>query len=1192
MPPAPARMSLTMERAWVLLAFVLVSLAYSASQTVDPGEGRGYGGQAYHAMAKAMPREFPPQGIAPHVYRWGTPLVAAGLAKSQDWVIAAGFDRLNLAFNALSVLLLTVLLQRHVPSLRARALVIMAFMVEPHSPVRLAFVHPMAVEPAAMAGLLAGLLGIDWFHSRPHPRRAVLLALLVSAGMVFHEAILIVGICVLFMPSSQPAAGGWRNRLVTLDRTGAWLPLVLGMATLAVVHAWVTVTPSDYSALAEALRWLTEKSPLSYGLAWFLVFGPLLVVPLFYWRTSAGFLHERPAMLAYLALCALVGWIGDGQTERLLTLASPVVYILIARALPVASMSVSLLGGLAVMQAMSSRVMFPIGGPIAPPQVRTEIWERFGSPTVAWALSYQNMWSQFCAPAMVPVYLFWYGITGGCALALLWYQARGKTSSFRPAAEAVARLSSWRRKRLPLAPGARSMLVVFFATAVAIAPVVWLALSGFYRQHYATPGAGYIVYNLARIWLVVVLLMAFWSTGTRIVGSSTTAGTAPGHWRDRFVEAAFVGAAAWSVAVVLLAALHLYFVWAVIPAVTVAVALAIADLTAARPLAPPEPDQAARDRWGLLGILLRMIVISTAAVVLVTIAMWGHFGGDNDVPGNYLPYYEMVLQRHSIAPNDYWVHYFASKGNGLAFLANVLSDVNGAALATYLILLLGAGMICRLAARHASVAPAIGLVGACLYLQYYAGQGAYAKSHIIRNTFILSLVLFAVRALYLQDRALRMALWPRLVVVTAIIILSPLAVVLVVPILVAEAGFAAALGIGDTAKRSLVAPLWALAATAVVCTYNLLQVGVPELHAMPSVMGQLVSVDRFSQWIDPGLAYIDSRLWFLRVALPGVSQADRLVALETTRSVWQTASALWTPATATLVGGALLTGAVSLALSRWRNLVGTAAAAAYLLLVIALLAALQLFAGGPGTSMGRFTDFGNPLGIALGVLILAAAWNADMPRRWRGVLALSIGATACAAMLLGSTSVLALAWRPSAAFLVGHSSYAAMNEGAWDTLTANRIARSLPDHARVEMVNFLPGFTAVPDTPFQRPDGCVYLEDYTKVLFGTPERVSAIYASAGVDYFLFDLSDGAPLVWSGFSPLFTPESIRSRMRLVAHEVTATRELYVLTWRDDGAAARVPEAFLQRWGGKLEREKATGYSYGAYTEGLRRVGSFQ
>ena len=111
-------------------------------------------------------------------------------------------------------------------------------------------------------------------------------------------------------------------------------------------------------------------------------------------------------------------------------------------------------------------------------------------------------------------------------------------------------------------------------------------------------------------------------------------------------------------------------------------------------------------------------------------------------------------------------------------------------------------------------------------------------------------------------------------------------------------------------------------------------------------------------------------------------------------------------------------------------------------------------------------------------------------------------------------------------------------------------------------------------------------------MFGTPERVSAIYASAGVDYFLFDLSDGAPLVWSGFSPLFTPESISSRMRLVAHEVTATRELYLLTWRDDGAADRVPEAFLQRWGDKLEREKATGYSYGAYTEGLRRVGSFQ
>ena len=96
-------------------------------------------------------------------------------------------------------------------------------------------------------------------------------------------------------------------------------------------------------------------------------------------------------------------------------------------------------------------------------------------------------------------------------------------------------------------------------------------------------------------------------------------------------------------------------------------------------------------------------------------------------------------------PNDYWVHFFVSKGNGLAFLFNILSDVQGAALASFLILLLGAGLIWRLAARSSSAALTIGLVGVCLYLQFYAEQGAYAKGHIIRNTLVLYLILSFTR---------------------------------------------------------------------------------------------------------------------------------------------------------------------------------------------------------------------------------------------------------------------------------------------------------------------------------------------------------------------------------------------------------------------------------------------------------------
>ena len=328
--------------------------------------------------------------------------------------------------------------------------------------------------------------------------------------------------------------------------------------------------------------------------------------------------------------------------------------------------------------------------------------------------------------------------------------------------------------------------------------------------------------------------------------------------------------------------------------------------------------------------------------------------------------------------------------------------------------------------------------------------------------------------------------------------------------------------------------------------------------------------------------------------MPGGMPSDIVATIAIAQSVWQVLSGLWTPATATMAGGALLSGGLGLAMSRsrWRDLAGTAVAAAYVIFVLLLVAGLQLLSGGAGSSMTRFTDFANPLGIALGVLILGAAWKADLSGRRRGVLAVSIAMTTCVAMLIGSSSVFALGWRPSAAFLVGKSSYADMNEEAWETLTAYRIARSLPAGAKVDTLTFHPGFTAVPDNPFQRPDGAVYLKDYTKILFGPPELASAIYANAGVNYFLVDLSTDSAVLWNGFAPLFAPDAIRERMRLVAHVSTKRRELYLLTWRQEGGGDGVPEAFLELWSDKLERDKASAYFYGSYVEGRRRLGSRQ
>jgi hypothetical protein len=1101
------------EWCWILAAFAVLNLSYAGSQRAHPREGLGGEGRMYHDIARSLPRELPPPGIAPFVQRIGTPMLVAGVAKSLDWVISAGFDRLGILFNLVSVVLLALLLQRHVGSLFARFVVLGAFMLAPHSPIRLAYFHPLSIDPETLAWLLAGLVAIEWYEDEPSPRRAGVVAALTAIGVVFHEAVLVIGLAAL-----------------VVRRAAGWLPVISGAVALWAIHAWSAATSSEFSLAADAVR---GKSPWQYAIAWFLVFGPLLAMPLVSWRRTMDFLRSRPAMFVYLAIFAVFAWFRDGETERMLVYASPVVWILVARAIEWArpSPAAAATGAVLMLQALSFRIFSPIGGPIDPPSAGTEIWERLGWAGMSWTLSDANMWTQFCALAMLGFHAVWHGLASIAVIALL----RSDSPSISPP-----------RIRTPRIPTA---VLLVLGTIAAMAPVAWLALSRFYWTHYDQPGGGYLVYNLARVWMIVVLLAAFWSTGTRIAG------------RTPFLDAAFCGAAVWSVGVVVLATLHLYYLWLILPFLAVSVWWSLGDYAALRrdtvshvlSHGPPVGGD-----WGLAATLLKFAVAGAAMTLLLTIALWGNFGGDNDVPGNYLPYYESVLDSHSNGPNKYWVHFFASKGNGLGLLGNILSDVHGAGLVSLLILGLGAGLIWR-----ASPSSLLALAAVAIYLQFYAGQGAYAKSHIIRNTFVLYLVATSAVAMLSNrgdDRAARLT---RLCVIAAVIVLSPLAAVVLMPILLMDMAFL---------KRSVIYPAWTLLAIVVVCGYNYAAVGLPELHSMPSVVGRFVNVGRFSAWMDPGVAYIDYRLAFVQVALSGSGFARAsTVTLVAAQSIGQVLPTLLSVPVLILLAGAAAVAIVSRAVSLRVTV--------YLVAILALAAALQLLGGGTSSSIVRFTNFVTPAAIVLALLLL-----------WRATSQLRAAALVVAVVALGSGYQMMAAqhWRSSIRFLVGGSSYAAMHD-PWDAPAGRKLAHSIASGDRIELLSFLPGFSSVPASPYQHPDGSAYIKDYTKVLYGAPDDAVAIYAAANIKYFLVDLAAEAPLLWSAFAPLFEPGSVRARMRVVSHDVTDRHDIYLLAMgAGEGADF---DAFVEKWRRKREGETAHGVYYGQYEAGrtaARRV----
>lgn len=401
------------EWSWILGACLLLNLSFASDQRVTSVRGGlGLDGVQYYAMARQIPRELPPKAATPFVYRLGTPFLAAALAKSQDWVIAAGFDRVNFAANLLTISLLTVWLRRHVASAFARVLVVIFFMVEPHSPMRFAYYYPVYVDPAAITFLMAGLLGLDWFELRRGFPRAAGITLLVAVGVAFREVVLVVGIAMLFVKHD-----GWADRL----KSCAWLPLVTGTAVFAAIQVWTGVD----AGAGEVRRWLTEKTLLQLVLAWFLVFGPLLIVPIYYARASLRLLVQHPGWLAYLAVLAPLAWVGGSDTERLIVFASPVVYLLIANGLALTGLGATspIAVGLVVAQLISSRLFLPIEGPLASAVVESQEWTRLPS-ALTWLARYDSLWTQFCGPAALHAYAVSYGLISLGMVVILHYVTR------------------------------------------------------------------------------------------------------------------------------------------------------------------------------------------------------------------------------------------------------------------------------------------------------------------------------------------------------------------------------------------------------------------------------------------------------------------------------------------------------------------------------------------------------------------------------------------------------------------------------------------------------------------------------------------------------------------------------------------------------------------------------------------------
>jgi hypothetical protein len=263
----------------------------------------------------------------------------------------------NVFAAGLAVALFVVWLRLVVGTWWVRAVLVVLFVTQWHASARYVFFNPVYVDPWFVVCLLAGLIVVHRLgRERTDPALIAALSAITFAGVLFREAALVLPVALLTRDVLSP-----RLRRAALDL----LPLAAGL-----VAVWIARSPGwpfgahqshPYEFVDVAVMWLYDKPFPTYVLAWFIAFGPVLVLAIIFGRDALRFLGRYPYMSTVLGAFAVAAWTGGTDTERLLYWSFPVVYaaigVVIERNRGVLG-SVPLVGLLIVAQAIAQRLFW------------------------------------------------------------------------------------------------------------------------------------------------------------------------------------------------------------------------------------------------------------------------------------------------------------------------------------------------------------------------------------------------------------------------------------------------------------------------------------------------------------------------------------------------------------------------------------------------------------------------------------------------------------------------------------------------------------------------------------------------------------------------------------------------------------------------------------------------------------------
>ena len=284
------------------------------------------------------------------------------------------------------------------------------------------------------------------------------------------------------------------------------------------------------------------------------------------------------------------------------------------------------------------------------------------------------------------------------------------------------------------------------------AVVIYFDFVDVYHNHYFQRGYG-AVYNAFRIVFIGYLFWLVYFIGFKIlIFVAGDRSVAQVQLHERLALGFFVGAAALTVAMLVLGYLQLYWRWVAASVALCVIAVSYRDFVIVLQEARLAVARYGRNNSRIdiaFATAMTIGVFLAGAILLLVKGLYPQ--GGHDYYLHYSQFYSMVMDSHGIWPNDFWYQYYYSKGVGLMFLGMLLTDPLAPSLVTYCFVIAAALALYSLIQRFCprTLWPWVAVI---LYLAlnvHTLGTGVYAanggwghfqKAHEINTPFLIAIL--------------------------------------------------------------------------------------------------------------------------------------------------------------------------------------------------------------------------------------------------------------------------------------------------------------------------------------------------------------------------------------------------------------------------------------------------------------------